>query len=254
MRPWRHYSNDPNSPELSALRRAAVGRTRTGRLVDDRIAYLCRLAAGRSVLDVGVVEHTGDAAESAGWLHGHIKRHAAQCLGVDVLELEVAKLRERGYDVICADVTQEPLAQKFDVIIGGEVIEHLDAPGRFMESCAAMLRPGGTLAISTPNPWYANVILKGCFGRSAFVDSADHVAWYEPSVLYELGQRHGLRLERCTGIGGHSSGTLSARMFFGLRPMLMALGVRPELFAKSIIYEFLAVPDQEPSRAAGGSR
>jgi 2-polyprenyl-3-methyl-5-hydroxy-6-metoxy-1,4-benzoquinol methylase len=253
MRPWRDYARDPNSPELYALRRAAVGRTRTKRLVDDRVAYLCRLAAGKSVLDIGVVEHTSAAAESPGWLHGNIRRHAARCLGVDVLESEVAKLRDRGYDVICADVTREPLAQKFDVIIGGEVIEHLDAPGRFMQSCAAMLRPGGTLAISAPNPWYANVILKSCFGRSAFVDSADHVAWYEPSVLYELVQRHGLQLERFTGIGGTSPRTMVARVFFILRPMMIALGVRSEFFAKSIIYEFLAVPDDAPAPALGGS-
>src|SRR5260221_1154969 len=165
MRPWRDYANDPNSPELYALRRAAVGRTRTKRLVDDRVEYLCRLAAGKSVLDIGVVEHTSDAADSPNWLHGNIRRHAAKCLGVDVLEPEVAKLRDRGYDVICADGTREPLAQKFDVIIGGEVIEHLDAPGRFMQSCAAMLRPGGTLAISTPNPWSATVILKSSVRR-----------------------------------------------------------------------------------------
>jgi SAM-dependent methyltransferase len=153
----------------------------------------------------------------------------------------VARLRERGFNVVCADITRQPLQERFDVIIGGEVLEHLDSPGKFMESCAAMLEPDGRLAISAPNPWHANAIVKNCFGGAAFVDSADHVAWYEPSVLYELGQRHGLRLERFSGIGGSVPRTVSGRLFFLLRPLLLRLGLRPELFAKSIIYEFVPV-------------
>jgi len=141
--------------------------------------------------------------------------------------------------VICADVTREPLPQKFDVIIAGEVLEHLDAPGRFMASCAAMLADGGRLAVTVPNPWYANVLLKNIFRHITFVDSSDHVAWYEASVLYELGQRHGLLLERCTGIGSTRSTTLKAKFFFELRPLLMQAGLSSELFAKSIIYEFV---------------
>jgi len=35
-------------------------------------------------------------------------------------------------------------------------------------------------------------MIKKLFGSSIFVDSADHVAWYNASTLYELGQRHGL--------------------------------------------------------------
>jgi hypothetical protein len=63
------------------------------------------------------------------------------------------------------------------------VLEQLDAPGMFMKNCAAMLNPGGRLAITVPNPWYINAILKSCFGRYTFVDSADHVAWYDASLL-----------------------------------------------------------------------
>ena len=239
MNRWQTYSPDPNAPELLALRRDALRRAKTGRITDDRVAYLCGLAAGKSVLDIGVVEHTSGAASSPGWLHGHLKRAAARCLGVDVLEPEVAKLREQGFDVVCADITRAPLPQKFDLVIGGEVLEHLDLPGNFMANCAAMLPPGGRLAITVPNPWYINVILKNLCRRSVFVDSADHVAWYDASVLYELGQRHGLELERFTAIGGTHTHTLKSKLFFGLRPVLISAGLSAELFAKSIIYEFI---------------
>jgi SAM-dependent methyltransferase len=239
MQRWQHYSSDPNAPELYLLRRKAITKARTRGLIADRVDYLCRLAAGKSVLDIGVVEHTTSATESPAWLHGNLKRFAAQCLGIDVLEKDVAKLRERGFDVICADITHEPLSKNFDVIIGGEVIEHLDAPGMFMENCSAMLPRGGRLVITTPNPWYASVILKHLFHAAVFVDSADHVAWYDAWTLYELGQRHGLDLERFTGIGCTRPISLKARVFFTLSPLLIHLGLSPELFAKSIVYEFV---------------
>src|SRR5262245_56972131 len=126
---WRALSADPNDQKLMEMRRAAISKARTGRLLLDRAAYLCELVAGKSVLDIGVVEHTRDATTCSTWLHGHLRRHAARCLGVDVLEAEVRYLEQQGYDVILADITQAPLPRKFDVIVGGEVLEHLDAPG-----------------------------------------------------------------------------------------------------------------------------
>src|SRR5467141_2386104 len=108
MRRWHDISSDPNDPKVMDFRRDARSKARTGRLIVDRVAYLCELVAGKSVLDIGVVEHTRDAATSRDWLHGHLKRHAARCLGVDVLEEEVKYLRAQGYEVILADITQSP--------------------------------------------------------------------------------------------------------------------------------------------------
>jgi SAM-dependent methyltransferase len=239
MQRWQDISLDPNDPRVMDLRRDAISKARAELPVTDRISYLCDLVRGKSVLDIGVVEHTRKALNSPSWLHGHIKRHAARCLGVDVLDSEVEYLKQQGYDVVVADVTQAPLAEKFDIIIGGEVLEHLDAPGMFMKNCGAMLDPGGRLVITVPNPWYINPILKSCFRRHTFVDSADHVAWYDSSTLLELGQRHGFVLDRFTGIAVRDGLTVRAKLLLQLRPLLVQLGFAPQLFAKSIIYEFV---------------
>jgi SAM-dependent methyltransferase len=239
MQRWHDISLDPNDPKVMDLRRDAISKARAELPVTDRISYLCNLVHGKSVLDIGVVEHTREAVNSPGWLHGHLKRHAARCLGVDVLGSEVEYLKQQGYNVVLADITQAPLAEKFDVIIGGEVLEHLDAPGMFMRNCAAMLDRGGRLVITVPNPWYINPILKSCFRRHTFVDSADHVAWYDSSTLLELGQRHGFDLDRFTGIAVGDGQTVRAKLMMQLRPLLTRLGVAPQLFAKSIIYEFV---------------
>jgi 2-polyprenyl-3-methyl-5-hydroxy-6-metoxy-1,4-benzoquinol methylase len=239
MQHWRHLSTDPNDPKVMEFRRTAIANARAGRSIDDRIAYLCGLVRGKSVLDIGVVEHTQDAMKSSNWLHGHLRLHAAECLGVDVLEAEVKYLKEEGYNVILADITQSPIPKKFDVIIGGEVLEHLDAPGMFMKNCAAMLNRGGRLAITVPNPWYVNAIFKSCFNRYTFVDSADHVAWYDASTLFELGQRHGFELERFAGVSVLNLKSVRAKLLFGIVPLLTGLGLAPQLFTKSILYEFV---------------
>lgn len=241
MRRWAQISSDPNDPETMGVRRNAIEKARRQELLFDRVVYLCNLVAGKSVLDVGIVEHTRAAIESPQWLHGHLKRVAASCVGVDVIESEVMYLSERGYNVVLADITRAPLGQKFDLIIAGEVLEHLDAPGMFMQNCAAMLDTGGRLVITVPNPWYVNAIVKNCFQSSIFVDSADHVAWYDASTLLELGQRHGFELEQFTGIMVRNPSTLRAKLFFSLRKPLVVIGVSPQLFAKSIVYEFVRV-------------
>lgn len=39
----------------------------------------------------------------------------------------------------------------FDTVVASEIIEHLENPRNFMRECFAVLKPGGTLVISTPN-------------------------------------------------------------------------------------------------------
>jgi SAM-dependent methyltransferase len=138
-------------------------------------------------------------------------------------------------------LTKEPLSDKFDVIIAGEVLEHLDAPGYLFANLAKMLNDGGKLIISVPNPWYINVILKTIFEGPPYVDNVDHVSWFDPCTISELGIRHGLRLESFFGIF-NSKGlgrSYPAKIFFASVPLLIKFGFRPEIFAKTIIYEFV---------------
>jgi hypothetical protein len=107
----------------------ALRETRAGKLVFDRAGYLCNLVAGKSVLYVGIVEHTREACEISNWLHRHLCGSASRCLVVDILATEIDHLRAKGFDVVCADITAKPLPEKFDVIIAGEVLEHIESPG-----------------------------------------------------------------------------------------------------------------------------
>jgi len=239
MMDWKSVSQDPNAPEVLAARRRILAAARKPALIDDRCRYITKLARGKKVLDVGVVEHFAEASQNDEWLHEHVRRAASSCVGVDILEDGVRKLRERGYNVICADITQAPLNEIFDLVVIGEVIEHVGDPGALMKNAALMLAERGRLLLTTPNPWYLNPILKNVFEGQPFTDSADHVTWFDPSTLAEIGHRAGLTLDCYAGIKMQHSGSALSRLASRLAPALTSLGIRRELFAKAMLYEFV---------------
>jgi SAM-dependent methyltransferase len=239
---WFAITDDPNHPKVQAWRAQRIRSSAGVRLIDDRIAYLCTLAAGRDVLDIGVVEHNIESAKSSQWLHGALCKVARRCVGVDVLEKEVGMLRERGYEIYCVDLSRRILDEQFDLVVAGEVIEHLDAPGLFLRNLARMLRPGGRCVVTTPNPWYINAILKNAIKGSTFLESVDHSGWFDAWTICELAERAGLRLESFNGVGGRGARSKLGRLFFRFVKIYTALGLRPTLFAKTIVYELALVP------------
>lgn len=63
--------------------------------------------------------------------------------------------RENSFSISQADVESEPLPFKegqFDAVLCTEIIEHMHLnPFKLIGECARVLRPGGTLLVSTPN-------------------------------------------------------------------------------------------------------
>jgi hypothetical protein len=76
MQRGHDLSSDPNDPKVMDSCRVAISRARTEKSIVDRVAYLCELVAGKSALDIGLVEQ-GRCTTSRDWLYGHLKRRAA---------------------------------------------------------------------------------------------------------------------------------------------------------------------------------
>ena len=239
MQAWQTISLDPNAPEVLSFRETVLSKAKQKQLIADRVSYLCKLSQNKDILDIGCVEHIIESSANSQWLHGRLKKAAKSCIGVDILESEVKTLQTKGYDIRVHDVTQEPLKQKFDLIICGEVLEHINTPGELLNNTSKMLRDTGRLVISIPNPWYINVIIKNTFSNNPYVDNADHVSWFDPCTLCELGQRHGLRLDSFSGVAVKDTNNFRSRLFFALSPLFIKLGIQQNIFAKTMIYEFV---------------
>src|ERR1700674_2846151 len=213
-RDWREVSPNPVSRaninhrarELSA---ASRNETRS------RFAIIVDLSRDQEVLDVGCVgefkalgkTHTDSSRANRPrppWLHGRIAEVASRCVGVDTDAVGVAGMNDAGYVALCADIMDDVTAlsehSPFDVVVAGEMIEHLGNPQGLLEAAAAVLKPGGALVFTTPNPFAPWRAYAGMRGQTW--ENVDHVVMLFPSGIAELAHRSGLRLEVATTVGG----------------------------------------------------
>ncbi len=158
---------------------------------------LAPLVRDKKVLDLGVVDYRERRRDNEQYFETHptlLFRQIAEInpdvTGVDIDEIGIEHLRSKNYHVICDNVETMSLGTKFDVIIAGEIIEHLENPGLFLRNMLPHIEPGGILAISTPNPFYAKQRHKIWRYNRPQVHE-DHTCWFDPLTLNEMLHRTG---------------------------------------------------------------
>jgi SAM-dependent methyltransferase len=142
-----------------------------------------------------------------------------EIIGVDWSSSALDRARRRGVAVIRADLTGRlPFEDGYaDVVVLGEVIEHLVDPDHTMDEIRRVLCPGGYLLLSTPNlaswfnrllllvgiqPVFSEVSLRGIYGRPG-QDVVGHLRLYTRRALVSFleasgfadVQVHGARFE-----------------------------------------------------------
>jgi 2-polyprenyl-3-methyl-5-hydroxy-6-metoxy-1,4-benzoquinol methylase len=142
---------------------------------------------------------------------GHVTEHLVAAgntvVGVEI-DPEAAAAAERFAErvhVLDLDVT--PVSQvehdRFDVIILGDVLEHLRDPGAALADLLTLLAPGGRVIISVPNVAHIDVRLMLLEGRWEYQGTglldATHLRWFTKTSLRAMLRDAGLvatRLER----------------------------------------------------------
>ncbi|MGH9691180.1 MAG: class I SAM-dependent methyltransferase [Candidatus Acidiferrales bacterium] len=147
-------------------------------------------------------------------------------LGLDIDAYEIERMKQAGFRVEVGDAQNLQFNSSFDTVLAGELIEHLQNPGRFLEGSARALKPGGRLVLSTPNVF--SVMLNLMYWKNydrAF--NPEHALWLCPQTLRELLRRSGFRMEKLCFVDDLEPALVSSRFYrafahgwVGLRPLL----------------------------------
>jgi methionine biosynthesis protein MetW len=148
--------------------------------------------AGR-VLDLGC---------ASGALGAALRARGAYVVGVENDPEYAARARERLDQVVEADLEAldpVPLG-RFDVLVAGDVLEHLQDPWTVLRRFAEIVEPGGTVVVSLPNVRHWETVfaigVQGRFPRrNEGVFDRTHLRWFTLHDAWSLVEQAGLRVE-----------------------------------------------------------
>jgi len=163
--------------------------------VIEKESFIKQKCKNKVVLDLGCIRHDASFANNPNWLHNEIKNVAKKVIGIDFLGDEVKKLQGLEYKILFGDVTKPlNLSEKFDVIVAGDLIEHLSNFEGFFNNCKKFLKKDGILIITTPNPFYIDEFLYIALKNTYFVNP-EHTCWIDPFTLNQLTTRFNFKIQ-----------------------------------------------------------
>lgn len=154
-------------------------------------ALLRETGLGAAVLEIG-----GGAAEFS----QRLRNMGHQVTFVDLSQSNVTRAAELGFVAHQLDLNLglPPIADSsFDVVVMLEIIEHVVAVEQLLKEVHRVLKPGGSLILSTPNFAYWPNRLRILFGKLSH-DEGYHYRFFTPSVLRRRLEVAGLEVERTT--------------------------------------------------------
>jgi SAM-dependent methyltransferase len=117
----------------------------------------------KSILEFGCGEASLGAALK--------QRQKCRVVGIEIDVKTAAVARKRIDDVYCGDAREiiSIIDERFDWIIGGDIVEHLDEPWSFLAELRRVATPGGQLLLSIPNIGNASLVADLIHGRFDYV-------------------------------------------------------------------------------------
>lgn len=178
-----HYADDEYSS--GAYREYARSRELKIATARPRLAAIKKSAKGGRLLDVGCA--TGFFMEAAA-------DEGFEVRGVEFSPVAISLARPDIRDRIVRGDVNELLSrepEKFDVVTAFDIIEHVQNPANFLRELREILRPGGFLAISSPDTGHILRYLMG--SKWPMLQPMQHTVLFSRRSITALLERCGFR-------------------------------------------------------------
>ncbi len=169
-----------------------------------RVDFIKKMCDGKRVLHLGCTNspYTNDSIQNDMLLHHDLKKVAKELYGFDydAEGLEIFKqIGEKNiYWADLEKLDEVELNETFDVIIAGEMIEHLSNPGLFLRGIKRFMNKDSKLVITTINAYSGmRFFIYGLRGRGGANEPVhpDHVAYYSYKTLNLVVEREKLKIK-----------------------------------------------------------
>lgn len=148
-----------------------------------------------NILDIGC---------STGLLANVLKKinPLAKITGIDISEEVGEKAKLALEEFYCLDLDYDKLPdfkKKFDLIILGDVLEHLKRPDKLLQNLNKILNKNGEIIISLPNIAYYKIRIKLLFGffnyRDTGIMDRTHLRFFTQKTIKDLITSSGYQIE-----------------------------------------------------------
>ena len=156
----------------------------------------------KDVLDIGTVGQT--------WYYDlweEIKTEARSATGVDIVPSE-------DKDIVEGNMETYSFGRKFDVVVMGDIIEHVNNQGLLLENVRRHLKEDGVLILTTPNAKWPTVFIP---------TNPTHTLWHDESTLKNILRRHGFEISEFRYYYGNKKSYNFVLKLFALRQGMLAV-------------------------------
>lgn len=167
---------------------------------ETREEYLKRIVKGKKVVHIGCIDHLpviDTKIKTGHWLHKILTDTTEKCIGFDINEEGIDRLRsDYGIDNVFYEDVAETASEiirkeKWDYLVLGEVLEHIDNPVDFLKKLKANYSHVAKQIIITVPHIITRIAFKN-IKKGIECINTDHRYWFTPFTIMKVATMAGL--------------------------------------------------------------
>ncbi|MDH5571488.1 MAG: class I SAM-dependent methyltransferase [Gammaproteobacteria bacterium] len=192
-----------------------------------RIKMFKKWCADKNILHLGCSSGTyiHDRIKRGTFLHSILSESSKSISGLDIDSNSLEVMKTHGfsdlYEGNAEKLSEANINKEFDIVIAGDLLEHITCPGAMLEGVKDLLNEDGKLIISTNNAFGLHYQIRRWLGR--YTEHFEHVCFYSPETLIHLFERHNYIIEELYGAYTVPPHTIKQKIVFSIGKPLFQL-------------------------------